>query len=159
MKIIKNKYNVPPETHKIVPDIIKVECEECESELEVSKEDTYIGWLGAAYIKCPCCGHEFMVDEFDGITLTKDNLEFPTHFCRTNKDMRCVKEIYPNEIVKEIQRGIDYFRKNKQEYSWYTHYGDLYIAIYKYDGDEEYWVVVSKDTYETNIPFEGEDYE
>ena len=100
-----------------------------------------------------------MVVELDDIALTKDNIEFPIHFLRCNKDMRHVKEVSNEKIIKEIRKGIEYFRKNKDKcYCWYTSYGDLFMILFRYPGDEEYYVVVTKDFYETYIPFESEDY-
>ena len=99
-----------------------------------------------------------MVDELEGITLTKDNIKFPVHFIRTNKNLRHTIEINEEEIIKRIQHGIDYFRKNKDEYYWYTSCGDLFLLIFRYKCDEEYYVIVTKDFYETYIPFEKEDY-
>ena len=138
---------------------LKIKCSECDSELEITEEDTHIGWMGARFINCPCCGEEAMVDELEGITLTKDNLEFPVHFNRTAKGLRNVVEVNSNEIIKEIQRGITYFREHKDEYYWYTSYGDLFLIVFRYSDDEEYFVMVTKDFYETYIPFEREDYE
>ena len=138
---------------------LKIKCSQCDSELEIVEEDTHIGWMGARFITCPCCGEEAMVDKLDGITLTKDNLEFPVHFIRTAKGLRHVVEVNSDEIIKEIQRGITYFRENKDEFCWYTTYGDLFLVVFRYSGDEEYSVIVTKDFYETYVPFEDEDYE
>ena len=99
-----------------------------------------------------------MVDELDGITLTRDNINYPVHFNRTNKDLRNVVEVQKDEVIKEIQRGIDYFRTNKDESYWYSSHGDLFVIIFRYEGDEEYFVLVTRDFYETDIPFEKEDY-
>ena len=115
--------------------------------------------MGARFITCPCCGEETIVDELDGITLTKDNLEFPVHFIRTTKGLRHVVEVNSDEIIKEIQRAITYFREHKDEYYWYTSHGDLFLIVFRYSGDEEYFVMVTKDFYETYIPFEDKDYE
>ena len=159
IKIIKNNYKIQSNEELIKNSKIRIHCSECDSELEITEEDTHIGWLGARFITCPCCGKEAMVDELDGITLTKDNLEFPVHFNRTTKGLRHVVEINSDEIIKEIQRGITYFRGNKDEYYWYTSYGDLFLIVFRYSGDEEYFVMVTKDFYETYIPFEREDYD
>ena len=94
----------------------------------------------------------------EGITLTVNNLEFPVHFNRINKDMRQVVENSPKEIIKEIKRAITYFREHKEEYYWYTSHGDLFVIVFRYEGDEEYSVMVTKDFYETDIPFQEEDY-
>lgn len=155
MKVIRNntKNNIK------LPDVLKVYCNECGSELEITKDDTHIGWLGAAFINCPCCGQESMVDELDGVTLTIDNIEFPAHFNRTVLGAGEVKEIKSTEIVKEIKRGVEFFREHKNNYYWYTRYGDLFLIIFRYTDDEEYTIIVTKDFYETEIPFEVEDYE
>ena len=154
MKIIKNNtYNNIDE-----PEVLNFTCEYCSSVLEITKDDTYIGWLGAEFITCPCCGKECMVDEFDGITLTVDNVEFPVHFHRTVLG-EGVKEISASEIKKEIKHGVNFFRKNKDQYSWHTTFGNLFLVIFRYSGDEVYSVFVTQDFYQTDIPFEEEDYE
>ena len=160
IKVLKdnsNKEELKEENNTIYP--LKIHCNECDSELEITEKDTYIGWLGAKFITCPCCGEESMVDELEGITLTKDNLEFPIHFSRTTKGLRHVVEVSSDEIIKEIQRGITYFRRHKDEYYWYTSHGDLFLIVFRYSGDEDYFVMVTKDFYETYVPFENEDYE
>mgnify|MGYP004566301333 FL=1 len=160
IKVIQNNFNQNNLNKKVEvkPKIVHTFCEHCDSELEISKEDTHIGWLGAAFVKCPCCKQESMVDELDGITLTKDNIDYPIHFNRTNKDLRNVVEVQKDKVIEEIQKGIDYFRTNKDESYWCTCYGDLFVIIFRYEGDEEYFVLVTRDFYETDIPFEKEDY-
>lgn len=160
IKVLKdNSKNVEIKEENTTLYPLKINCSECDSELEITEEDTHIGWMGARFINCPCCGNEAMVDELDGITLTKDNLEFPVHFNRTAKGLRNVVEINSDKIIKEIQSGITYFRRHKDEYYWYTSHGDLFLIIFRYSGDEEYFVMATKDFYETYIPFEREDYE
>lgn len=157
MKVIRNMYEKPNKEITNVESII-INCEHCDSELEISREDTHIGWLGARFVTCPCCGGETMVDEIEGVTLTKDNLEFPVHFFRTNKNERSVVEVKSDDIVKDIKRAITYYREHKDEWSWYTQHGDTHVGVYRFPEDEEYFIVVSKDFYETCIPFEKEDY-
>ena len=114
--------------------------------------DTYIGWLGARFTTCPCCGKETMVEELEGITLTKDNLKYPQYFAHESK--------YHGEVIlREIRRAIKYFRENKDEFAVELGFGDFHICVFRYSGDEEYRVVVTRDWYETDIPFEEEDYE
>lgn len=154
IKVIKNNFEKEEYKTKTVTTF----CNECDSELEVSEEDTYIGWLGARFAMCPCCGSETIVDEMDGITLTKDNLEYPKHFIHESKYHGC-KEMSTNFILGEIKRAIEYFRDNKDEYAVEFGAGDSSIHVHRYSGDEEYHVVVTRDWYETDIPFESEDYE
>lgn len=160
IKVIHNNFSQNDLNKKVEvkPKFVHTFCDNCDSELEIYEEDTHIGWLGAPFVKCPCCGQESMVDELEGITLTKDNIDYPIHFNRTNKDLKNVVEIQKDEVIKEIQRGIDYFRINKDEFCWYTCHGDLFLIVFRYEGDEEYFVLVTRDFYETDIPFEKEDY-
>ena len=154
IKVIKNNFEKEEEKIKTVTTF----CYECDSELEVSEEDTYIGWLGARFVMCPCCGSETMVDEMDGIILTKNNLEYPEHFRHASK-YHGYKEVSTDFILEEIKRAIDYFRENKEEYAVELGSGDCSIHVYRCPGDEEYHVVVTRDWYETYIPFEQEDCE
>ncbi len=120
--------------------------------------DTYIGWLGARFTTCPCCGKETTVDEFEGITLTKDNLKYTQYFAHESKYHGC-KEVGAEVILREIRRAIKYFRENKDKFAVEFGFGDCHICVFRYSGDGEYHVVVTRDWYETNIPFEEEDYE
>ncbi|MBT9788782.1 hypothetical protein GPK90_05405 [Clostridium sp. MCC344] len=99
-----------------------------------------------------------MVEELQGITLTKDNIQLPAHFYRTKTGKIGVKEVTNQKVVDEIKRGIEWLRSDKNEYYWFTKYGDLFLIIFKYDGDGEYNVLVARDWYETDIPFEEDDY-
>jgi hypothetical protein len=161
IKIIENNYkknNLDQNNNHNENLPIQITCEYCDSKLEITKEDTYIGWLGARFVKCPCCEQETAVNELDGITLTINNIKFPVHFHRINKNMIGVKEISTEEIVQCIKHGVEYFRRHKDEYSWYTSFGDLFLILYRYSGDGEYDVMVTKDFYQTSIPFEECDY-
>lgn len=155
MKILKNNYNKKENVHMQVKEKMKIVCDQCGSELEITEDDTYIGWLGIAFVDCPCCGKEVMTD-FPGITLTKDNLIFPKHFHRCSKDTGAV-EVENDWIVSEISRAIDYLRIHKNEFAVELGSGDCTIHVYRYSDDSEYHIVVSRDYYETDIPFEGED--
>ena len=66
----------------VVKELIKNNHEVYYYSYEIMKEK--IESTGAKFITCPCCGVESMVDEIEGITLTRNNLCFPEHFLRTN---------------------------------------------------------------------------
>ena len=51
-------------------------CDNCAAELEFSFDDTYEGWLGARYIKCPVCGEEVMAEEIEAKALYDDVSNF-----------------------------------------------------------------------------------
>jgi hypothetical protein len=162
MKVLKDNYtqsyiNETVENTKPYPR--KTICEQCGSELEYEKSDVYVGFLGAAYVRCPLCNCENMIEDNEKtIELTKYNVEFPTHFWYTSKETGAADCCNNKEILECINKAIDYFRKHKNEFSWYTCYGNLYVHVMRYEGDEDYWVVVSNNYYETHIPFEEEDH-
>lgn len=162
MKVLKDNYkeaSIKEEVKKINPYPRVLVCEKCRSELEYEKSDLRMGALGCMYLDCPCCGYDNMIEENEGtITLTVDNVIFPTHFFHTSNKHGAVDCCNNENVKKEIYRGIDYLRKNRDQFDWMTGYGDLYINITRYDGDENYVVFVSNDYYETYIPFEDVDY-
>ena len=160
MKVLKNNYN-KEETYTR-EDIIEyprmLTCDTCSSELEYEENDIIIGSLGCGYVHCPCCGRNNLIDDYEGIVLTKDNVEFPTHFFHTSKETGAVDCCNNEEVKKYIHEAIEYFRKNKNKYNWYCCTGNLFVAVWRYDGDESYWVAVTNNYYETYIEFEEEDY-
>lgn len=162
MKVLKNNFNeIAAHTTevKIEPYPRILTCESCESELEYEKSDMEVGVLGAMHVKCPLCGYNNMLDGNENdVILTKDNIEFPLHFFSHSKEGGAV-DICDNKHIKEyVNNAINYFRKNKNEFAYFIASGNLYIAVYKLDGDNEYDVIVAKDYYNTYIPFETEDY-
>lgn len=163
MKVLKDNYtkpNINEATENTKPYPRKIICEHCGSELEYEKSDLRIGFLGCAYLDCPLCNGDNMIEDNENtITLTKDNIKFPVHFWHTSKETGAVDYCNHEEVKKAVYRAIDYFRKNKNEYFWYTCCGNLYVGVNRYDGDENYWVIVSNNYYETYIPFEREDYQ
>lgn len=160
MKVLKDNYNkentyIREEVEEYPKMLV---CDTCGSELEYEKEDVRIGALGCGFVDCPCCGRDNMIDDYEGITLTKDNIEFPTHFFYTSNETGAVDVCNNEEVKKCIYDAIDYFRKNNDEYNWFCCYGNLYIEVRRWEGDEQYEVVVSNNYYDTYIPFEKEDY-
>ena len=162
MKILKNNYTnteIEERARKINPYPRKHICEECRSELEYEAADLRMGALGCMYLDCPCCGYDNMLEENEGtITLTVDNIEFPTHFFHTSKENGAV-DCCDNDSVKgEIRRGIDFLRNHREQSDWMTAYGNLHIDITRHNGDENYVIFVSNNYYETYIPYEEIDY-
>lgn len=152
MKIIVDRYKKNDIEKQDYPMIMT--CDSCDSEFEIDYEDTYIGALGCRHVKCPCCGCENMID--DGIQLTKDSLRFPTHYFHFGDGVKLSNE----ETDKYVRECIEALRnsKNKDFYATHSGTGDTHVFVFKYDGDEEYLVYVGKGGYETNVPFEDEDY-
>ena len=161
MKVLKDNYtqtDIKDNVNAIKPYPRELTCENCGSSLEYEKSDLRMGALGCIYLDCPLCKYENMIeDNEDSITLTVDNIEFPTHFFHTSVETGAV-DVDNEKIKKYIRNAIDYFRKNKDAFSYEQQSGTLHIVVFRYDGDKNYEVVVSKDFYSTYIPFESEDY-
>lgn len=160
MKVLKNNYDYKNKVVKNVsPYPRKMICECCDSELEYEEVDVKIGAFGCAYVTCPLCRETNFIDDGENeLTLTKNNVEFPTHFWHTSKENGAVDCCNNKEIKECIHRAINFFRENKDKYNWFTATGNLYVVVYRLDGDESYEVMVTKDYYETSIPFEDVDY-
>ena len=161
MKVLKDNYSTKIEEKTIQenPYPRVHTCENCGSELEYEKSDLKMGVYGCMHLECPLCGYNNMIEENeDTITLTKDNIEFPTHFYHISEETGAKDSFNNEEIKKCIHKAIDYFRKNKNDYSWFDKHGNLYVHISRFDGDESYEVTVTNDYYDTYIPFEPEDY-
>ena len=159
MKVLKDNYkktdivneNVKPYPRKMI-------CEQCSSELEYEESDLRIGALGCVYVDCPLCHHDNMIENHENeIILTMNNVEYPTHFFHTSKE-NAVDCCNNTEIKKRIKDAINYFRKNKDEFVWTTESGNLIITVFRYEGDEDYYVTLSNNYYSTYISFESEDY-
>lgn len=162
MKVLKDNYNkttINERFENAKPYPRKIICECCGSELEYEEADLRIGFLGCVHLDCPLCNRENMIEDNENtITLTKDNVEFPVHFSHTSTETGAI-DCCNNKTVKEyIHKGIDYFRKNKDEFVWYCGTGNIFVTVYRYDGDENYYVQVTNDYHDTYIPFEAEDY-
>lgn len=159
MKIVKDNYKTTyvDEIQVFYPkDLI---CEHCASELQYEEDDIEIGMYGCAFVRCPCCGREIYIDDEEhNLVLTMDNIEFPTHFYHISKETGSV-DCFNHETIKELVcKGIEYFRRYKDENHWFAATGNLYVSVNRWEGDESYEVTVTNNYYSTDIPFEKEDY-
>lgn len=141
MEILFNAVKGPHET-----DPTQEICEHCESQLNVDWEDTEEGAYGGRYFMCPCCGKKSYCENIGGITLHKDNVEFPIHFeeiGNINFDDFSEDDIsFINKNIKKmLNDGVNEFR--------YVECRDLLIIILNDDIDEYHIVVTNKycDTY------------
>ena len=149
MKILKK---CGGETEKTFP--MKVTCEFCSSELEIEESDLHEGYMGSMYIVCPVCGKNSYVDDIDTPPITADTIKFPEHFHYFGDGV----DINNEEIQEWIKKAIKWFRENPENFSYSTGTGNTRIHVENFSGDEAYCVVVSKDFYETEIPYEKADY-
>ena len=163
MKVLKDNYNtnnIDENVEKTKPYPRKFVCNSCGSELEYEEPDLRMGSFGYVHLDCPLCGYDNMIeDNENNITLTKDNIQFPTHFWHTSKKNNAIDTCNNEEVRKCIKDAVEFFRKNKDEFCWFTSYGNLYVVVYRWDGDKEYEIIVCNDHYSMYIPFEVEDYD
>lgn len=161
MKVLKDNYNGVKHTIDEIKNKypIKLVCEKCKSEMMYDESDIEIGEYGCATIICPCCGHANYLDDGEhDVDLNADNVEFPKHFHHTCVETGAVDCFNNEEIKKCICKAIEFFREYKNAHDWFTEYGNLYIHVNRWEGDENYWVVVSNNHYDTYIQFEEQDY-
>lgn len=159
MKVLVNNYNKESHINDTNTYPRKIVCDSCGSELEYNKGDIRIGVLGCAFLDCPLCNRDIMIEENENsIDLTSDNVEFPTHFFYTSKDDGAIDCCNNDEVKKAIKKAINYFRENKEEFYWFTEHGNLHVDVTRWDGEESYCVHVANNYYTTYIPFESVDY-
>lgn len=162
MKVLKDNFNTT--IHEAIKETNhyprKHICDNCSSELEYEESDLKMGVLGCMNLKCPLCGYNNLIEDNEhNVTLTKDNVEFPVHFFHTSKEDGAV-DVCNNEYVKKcIKESINNLRRNKNEFYHFTGTGNTMVFVFRFDGDEEYNIIVTNNYYETYIPFEEEDYE
>ena len=160
MKIIKNNFNDINKIDNFTPSYPrKLICETCGSELEYEESDMRMGLYGCMHVDCPLCGNENMIEDNEhNITLTKNNIEFPTHFSHSSKENGAV-DVCNNKYVKNlVNEAIEYFKRNKDESYWFSGSGNTMVFVFKFDDDEDYDIFVCPNYYETYIPFQSEDY-
>lgn len=152
IKILNDNYNYKDVSCVTFPLYHK--CEHCESEYEIEEMDElHEGTLGDYYVICPICKHKSYVDEIDGKTLTKDNIVFPINFFHSVNGV----DLDSEEIRKYISGAIEFFRKNPEAFTYTTGSGNTGVIVENFSGDKEYHVWVTKDYYDTYIPYEAED--
>lgn len=135
MEIIKDNYS-KTET-KVVSD--NYTCEKCQSVLNVSASDIKIGQYGMYQWTCPLCNNQNYVDE--GIELTANNIEFPTHFATYKNG----KQINNNELNKWVKECITNINKDC-DYSMHAS-GNSFVLAYKSNEETEVSVIVCDNGY------------
>lgn len=122
-------------------------CDNCTAELEFSFDDTYEGWLGARYVKCPVCGEEVIVEKIDAKVLDSRNIEFPKHFHKVDKAV----DIDDKTIQEWVKECLKTAEESNEPYGYFvsTGSGNTQVILMAYA--DEYDIVVTKDYYETTV--------
>lgn len=127
-------------------NLYRQKCNECAAELEFSLEDTYIGALGARYVKCPICGEEIITEKCDGIELNSSNIEFPKHFIEPGG-----VDINDSKIENWVRECLKIAEESDKPYGYFvsTGSGNTMVILMAYE--DEYEIIVAKDYYGTSI--------
>ena len=129
-----------------------IRCKECGSLIGYNRYDIEHGIQGMAYIKCPVCGEKSWLPDSD-ITITPSNITFPQHFtCHTDG-----VDISDEKINELIQDAIRDLQVHKDEDYYYCETGNLHVCAFRWDNDEVYHVVVTKDYYDCEVQYESID--
>ena len=126
--------------------LYRVKCDKCAAELEYMIDDTYIGALGARYVKCPVCGEEIMTEECDCIQLNSSNIEFPKHFVEPDG-----VDIPNSEINNWVRRCLKIAEESDEPYGYFVHTGSGNTMVILMAYEDEYEIIVTKDYYETSV--------
>lgn len=154
MKVLENNYEKVARRNTTW----EIVCNYCGSVLEVGESDIEYGEYGCSQITCPCCGN--INDDLEAIPekrLTVENLSFPKHFRHLSAEDGAA-DVFDKDVLKTIKDQIKFLRQYPEESfcgGWVT--GNLMSIVMRYDGDEQFIVLVSKDFYETAIPFNEND--
>lgn len=157
MKVLKDNYSAKVQPEKRDKPM-KTVCDSCKSELEFTLDDVHHGEYGCAYVTCPLCGCEVVLENEDlDINLTCENLEWPTHFHHINAECGAKDVCDAPTVRAQVASYVEYLRENPSaDYvgGWIT--GNLFVIVTREDASEpdNYIVYVSNDFYESALRVE-----
>lgn len=128
------------------PKVYKAICDGCDAELEYTYEDTYEGYAGMRYIRCPECGYEIMSEYLDGIKLNSQNIEFPKHFYKFKG-----VDIDDQQIQKWVSECLKCMEESDESYGCYTFVGSGNSMVFVFKHEDDYSVYVAKNYWEVTI--------
>ena len=129
------------------PKVYKAICDECRAELEYEYEDTYEGYAGVRYIKCPECGYEIIGEDLDGINLNSSNVEFPKHFYHFGNGV----DINNERIQEWVRECLKTAEESDEPYGYFVHTGSGNAAVILMAYEDEYNIIVAQNYYELSI--------
>jgi hypothetical protein len=120
---------------------------DCGTELEYTKEDVQTGEFGCAYIICPECQTDILLNEYCKL-LTIDNVEYPKDFANFGDG----KVLSDTEIQEYINKCLKPLKECTEDYGVHSLMasGDTMVFCTKHE--DEYSVYVCKNYESTSIP-------
>ena len=108
-------------------------CRKCNSIINVSKGEMFIGYLGDSYFRCPVCGKYIIAESFDGYQKAED-IVYPFSFYNYTSDYTssvCTDSDI-NEMIKDVFKdGLEEMKMNIVEY------GDTMVLAIEDGVDED----------------------
>ena len=149
MKVVYNP-------NKSQEELFRVTCDNCESVMEVTKDDCYVGAWGMPQITCPVCGEECVVEELCGEMAqetTSLTVQYPIHFSKMPDKAYKVSDSEITDGVKYVLKMLEEDCVSEQYSLWAT--GN--VMVFGTRTDDEISVYVCKDYDELWIPLKEED--
>ena len=149
MKVVYNP-------NKTQEELFRVTCDNCESVMEVTKDDCHVGTWGMPQITCPVCGEECVVEELCGEMTQKINsltVQCPIHFSKMPDKAYKVPD---SEITDGVKRVLIDLEDNGTPGS-YSIWGTGNVVMFGAMTKDDIIVYVCKDYDELWIPLKEED--
>lgn len=132
MKVIKSRVAAQSDAPK------RCVCEECESELEYSKEDMHVGYMGVMYVTCPVCDEEILVGAERKLSPTWP-ITFQQHTSETCTTPNCVVNQLIDKVICELQASTE-----ERDVLWMSQGGTMVLGCKNTEGIEicvtqDYW--------------------
>lgn len=149
MKVVYNP-------NKNQEELFRVTCDNCESVMEVTKDDCHVGTWGMPQITCPVCGEECVMEELCGEMTQKKNsltVQYPINFSKMPDKAYKVPD---SEITDGVKRVLIDLEDNGTPGS-YSIWGTGNVVMFGAMTKDDIIVYVCKDYDELWIPLKEED--
>lgn len=149
MKVVYNP-------NKNQEELFRVTCDNCESVMEVTKDDCHVGTWGMPQVTCPVCSEECVVEELCGEMtqeITSLTVQYPIHFSKMPDKAYKVSD---SEITDGVKRVLKYLEDNGTP-GTYSIYGTGNVVVLGTMSKDDIIVYVCKDYDELWIPLKEED--
>lgn len=149
MKVVYNP-------NKNQEELFRVTCDNCESVMEVTKDDCHVGTWGMPQVTCSVCSEECVVEELCGEMtqeITSLTVQYPIHFSKMPDKAHKVSD---SEITDGVKRVLKYLEDNGTP-GTYSIYGTGNVVVLGTMSKDDIIVYVCKDYDELWIPLKEED--
>ena len=149
MKVVYNP-------NKNQEELFRVTCYNCESVMEVTRDDCHVGAWGMPQVTCPVCGEECVVEELCGEMTKKINslaVQYPINFSKMPDKAYKVSD---REITDGVKCVLEDLEDDGTPGS-YSIWAAGNVMVFGTRTDDDISVYVCKDYDELWIPLKEED--